>query len=105
MKPIVCIVGTRPNYMKMAPIPAAFEEHDPPIPYRLVHTSQHYAATMERVFFEMFGLPTPHANLAVGTGTNAVQTARIIERLDPCWTRSIRPRPSWSATSTPQSRR
>jgi UDP-N-acetylglucosamine 2-epimerase (non-hydrolysing) len=83
MKPIVCIVGTRPNYMKMAPILAAFDAHDPPIPYRLVHTGQHYDAAMERVFFEALGLPTPHANLAVGAGTHAVQTARIMERLDP----------------------
>jgi UDP-N-acetylglucosamine 2-epimerase (non-hydrolysing) len=82
MKPILCIVGTRPNYMKMAPVLAAFDAHVPPIPYRLVHTGQHYDAAMEKVFFDALGLPAPHANLAVGPGSHAVQTARIMERLD-----------------------
>ena len=33
MRPILCVVGTRPNYMKMAPILAAFDAHVPRIPY------------------------------------------------------------------------
>jgi UDP-N-acetylglucosamine 2-epimerase (non-hydrolysing) len=82
MRPILCIVGTRPNYMKMAPILAAFDGHRPPIPYRFVHTGQHYDSAMEKVFFDALGLPEPHANLAVGGGSHAVQTARIMERLD-----------------------
>ena len=82
MNPILCVVGTRPNYMKMAPILAAFDAHVPPIPYRLVHTGQHYDAAMEKVFFDALGLPAPYANLAVGPGSHAVQTARIMERLD-----------------------
>ncbi len=83
MKPIACIVGTRPNDMKMAPIQAAFDAHDPSIPHRRVHTGQHDDTAMERVFFEALGLPTRHANLAVGAGTHAVRTARIMERLGP----------------------
>jgi UDP-N-acetylglucosamine 2-epimerase (non-hydrolysing) len=82
MNPVMCVVGTRPNYMKMAPILAAFDRHDPPIPYCFVHTGQHYDSAMERVFFEALGLPEPYANLAVGAGSHAVQTARIMERLD-----------------------
>ena len=82
MKPILCIVGTRPNYMKMAPILAAFDTHSPPIPFLFVHTGQHYDPTMEKVFFETLGLPEPIANLAVGGGSHAVQTAKIMERLD-----------------------
>jgi UDP-N-acetylglucosamine 2-epimerase (non-hydrolysing) len=83
MNPILCVVGTRPNYMKMAPILAAFDRHDPPIPYCFVHTGQHYDPGMEKVFFDALGLPEPHANLAVGAASHAVQTARIMERLDP----------------------
>jgi UDP-N-acetylglucosamine 2-epimerase (non-hydrolysing) len=52
MKPIMCIVGTRPNYMKVAPILAAFADHVPPINYVLVHTGQHYDTNMEKVFFD-----------------------------------------------------
>ena len=82
MKPILCVVGTRPNYMKMAPILAAFDAHQPRIPYSFVHTGQHYDPQMEKVFFEALALPEPYANLAVGAGSHAVQTARIMERLD-----------------------
>ena len=82
MRPILCVVGTRPNYMKMAPILAAFDAHVPRIPYVFVHTGQHYDAAMEKVFFDALGLPTPHANLGVGAGSHAVQTARIMERMD-----------------------
>jgi UDP-N-acetylglucosamine 2-epimerase (non-hydrolysing) len=68
--------------MKMAPILAAFDAHRPRIPYRFVHTGQHYDPKMEKVFFEALSLPEPFANLAVGAGSHAVQTARIMERLD-----------------------
>ena len=44
--PVICIVGARPNYMKMAPIIRAFAAHQPPIPTLLVHTGQHYDARM-----------------------------------------------------------
>jgi UDP-N-acetylglucosamine 2-epimerase (non-hydrolysing) len=82
-KPIMCIVGTRPNYMKMAPILAAFASHNPPIPFYLVHTGQHYDAAMEKVFFEALNMPEPSVNLAVGAGSHAIQTAEIMKRLDP----------------------
>ena len=83
MKPILCIVGTRPNYMKIAPIIAAFINHTPPIPYVLVHTGQHYDANMEKVFFEALNAPAPDINLKVGAGTHAIQTGEIMKRLDP----------------------
>ena len=83
MKPILCVVGTRPNYMKMAPILRALDAHAPPLPYVLVHTGQHYDPAMERVFFEALGMPAPSHNLAVGAGSHAVQTGEIMKRLDP----------------------
>lgn len=83
MKPILCVVGTRPNYMKMAPILRALDAHVPPLPYVLVHTGQHYDPAMERVFFEALGMPTPSHNLAVGAGSHAAQTGEIMKRLDP----------------------
>ena len=35
--PVLCIVGARPNFMKMAPILRAFAEHQPPIPVSYTH--------------------------------------------------------------------
>ena len=40
--PLVCVVGARPNYMKMAPLVRAFAAR-PELPSAvLVHTGQHY---------------------------------------------------------------
>ena len=39
--PVMCVVGARPNFMKMAPILRALAAHRPPIPAMLVHTGQH----------------------------------------------------------------
>ena len=44
--PILCIVGARPNFMKMAPILRAMAAHQPPLPALLVHTGQHYDELM-----------------------------------------------------------
>jgi UDP-N-acetylglucosamine 2-epimerase (non-hydrolysing) len=74
--PIVCVVGARPNFMKMAPILRAFAAHLPPLPALLVHTGQHYDRNMSDRLFEDLRLPQPDINLEVGSGSHAVQTPR-----------------------------
>jgi UDP-N-acetylglucosamine 2-epimerase (non-hydrolysing) len=81
--PIVCVVGARPNYMKMAPIVRAFAGHVPPLPAILVHTGQHYDADMNDRLFSDLRLPRPHINLEAGSGTHAVQTAEVMRRFEP----------------------
>jgi UDP-N-acetylglucosamine 2-epimerase (non-hydrolysing) len=81
--PVLCIVGARPNYMKMAPILRAFDEHVPAVPWVLVHTGQHYDHAMNERLFSGLRLPTPQHNLEVGSGTHAVQTAEIMKRFEP----------------------
>ncbi|MEN9628792.1 MAG: hypothetical protein RJA10_2019 [Pseudomonadota bacterium] len=81
--PVMCIVGARPNFMKMAPILRAFASHQPPIPAILVHTGQHYDASMSDKLFEDLRLPRPDLNLEVGSGSHAVQTAEVMKRFEP----------------------
>lgn len=81
--PVVCIVGARPNYMKMAPIIRAFKAHEPPLPCLLVHTGQHYDAAMNDRLFADLDLPQPDVNLEVGSASHAVQTAEIMKRFEP----------------------
>lgn len=74
---LVCnVVGARPNFMKIAPIVEQFRQRD--IPQILVHTGQHYDASMSRVFFEELKLPRPDIYLGIGSDTHARQTARIM---------------------------
>ena len=72
--PVICVVGARPNFMKMAPILRAFSENVPAIPTLLVHTGQHYDKDMNDRLFVDLRLPHPDINLEVGSGTHAVQT-------------------------------
>jgi UDP-N-acetylglucosamine 2-epimerase (non-hydrolysing) len=81
--PVMCVVGARPNFMKMAPILRAMAEHRPPIPSLLVHTGQHYDEDMSGKLFTDLGLPRPDLNLEVGSGTHAAQTAEVMRRFEP----------------------
>lgn len=81
--PVICVVGARPNFMKMAPILRAFVANVPAIPTLLVHTGQHYDRDMSDKLFEDLRLPQPDINLEVGSGTHAVQTAEVMRRFEP----------------------
>ena len=75
------VAGARPNFMKIAPIIRAIEARRAaggPLEYRLVHTGQHYDEKMSGDFFRQLGIPEPHVNLEVGSGTAAEQTAGIM---------------------------
>ena len=79
----MCVVGARPNFMKMAPILRALASHQPPLPALLVHTGQHYDASMSDKLFADLRLPRPDINLEVGSGSHAVQTAEVMKRFEP----------------------
>lgn len=81
--PVLCVVGARPNFMKMAPILRALAHHTPPIASLLVHTGQHYDQDMSDRLFEALGLPRPDVNLEVGSASHAVQTAEVMKRFEP----------------------
>ncbi len=82
-RPILCIVGARPNFMKIAPVIRAMRSANPPVPVRLLHTGQHYDAEMNGQFFQALGIPDPDINLEVGSGSHAMQTAEIMRRFEP----------------------
>lgn len=81
--PVMCVVGARPNFMKMAPILRALAAHQPPVQALLVHTGQHYDASMSDQLFADLRLPKPDLNLGVGSGSHAVQTAEVMKRFEP----------------------
>jgi UDP-N-acetylglucosamine 2-epimerase (non-hydrolysing) len=79
---ILHVVGARPNFMKAAPVLRALENLEG-FKQTLVHTGQHYDASMSDVFFSELGMPTPNVNLEVGSGSHARQTAEIMTRFEP----------------------
>ncbi len=79
---IINIVGARPNLPKIAPLIREMQRH-PEIEPLLVHTGQHYDENLSNIFFRQMGIPEPHMNLGVGSGTHAEQTAEILKRIEP----------------------
>lgn len=80
---IICVVGARPNFMKIAPIMAQLRRVDSGLDALLVHTGQHYDAEMKHQFFDQLGIPEPDVDLGVGSGSHAQQTAEIMRRFEP----------------------
>ncbi len=80
---IVYVIGTRPNFVKTAPVIAVLRERMPEGRHTIVHTGQHYDRLMSEVFLEELGVPAPDHMLEVGSASHAVQTARTMERLEP----------------------
>jgi UDP-N-acetylglucosamine 2-epimerase (non-hydrolysing) len=74
------VVGARPNFPKLAPVHRAAARAG--LQQTVVHTGQHYDDAMSASLFRDLGIPKPDVNLAVGSASHAVQTARIIERFE-----------------------
>jgi UDP-N-acetylglucosamine 2-epimerase (non-hydrolysing) len=118
---LLLVAGARPNFMKVAPLIHAIERYNAkvgstgasPVPssasldcpadskvetrnsklsYSLVHTGQHYDAAMSDVFFRELGIPHPHFNLGVGSGSHAVQTAAVMVGFEKV---CLQERPDW----------
>jgi len=81
---VVSIVGARPNFVKMAPVAAELRARlEDPGDHVLVHTGQHYDPLLSEIFVQELGFQPPDHMLGVGSGSHAVQTARVMERLEP----------------------
>ncbi|MBI5246008.1 MAG: UDP-N-acetylglucosamine 2-epimerase (non-hydrolyzing) [Elusimicrobia bacterium] len=78
---ILHVVGARPNFMKAAPVIAAFARRG--ARQTIVHTGQHYDQAMSDIFFRQLGLPRPDYDLEVGSGTHAAQFAQVMLRFEP----------------------
>ena len=81
VKNFVCVVGARPNFMKMAPLLRALEAYED-AHATLVHTGQHYDSQLSDVFFQELGMKKPEIHLEVGSGKHGAQTARILEKME-----------------------
>ena len=78
---IVTIVGARPQIIKAAALSRAISNNEN-IDEVIVHTGQHYDDNMSEVFFRELGIPKPHINLKVGSGSHGQQTAIMIHKIE-----------------------
>lgn len=89
---IMSVVGARPNMMKIAPFIHALKRADAPFEHILVHTGQHYDASMSGNFLETLGIPAPDTNLGIGSGSHAEQVGKtmmafekVVRAREPDW--------------------
>lgn len=85
------IAAARPNFMKVAPLwhgLTATEDFDPVI----VHTGQHYDPDMSDRILEDLGLPAPQYHMGIGSGSHAVQTAKVMIAYEQI---ALADRPDW----------
>ena len=74
---VLLIAGARPNFMKIAPIYREALKYDQ-VECKIVHTGQHYDYEMSQAFFEDLEIPKPLFFLNAGSGSHAIQTAKIM---------------------------
>src|SRR5439155_11358047 len=89
-KSVVCrpmtvayVVGTRPNFVKMAPVISEMRRRLPRARHALIHTGQHYDRLMSDIFLEQLGVPEPDHVLGVGSASHGAQTGRVMTRIEP----------------------
>jgi UDP-GlcNAc3NAcA epimerase len=78
---VLTVIGARPQFIKASAVSDAFRRMKG-VREIVVNTGQHYDTLMADVFFAELQIPPPNYNLEVGSGSHAVQTARILERVE-----------------------
>lgn len=82
---VVSVVGARPQFVKLAPVSRALSARDD-VRHSIVHTGQHYDASMSDVFFDELRIPQPDVDLEIGSGAHGRQTGRMLEKLETAMT-------------------
>ncbi len=77
---VLSVVGNRPQFVKSAPLSAAFRDRG--VDEIVLHTGQHYDRELSAVFFDELGLARPKHRLEAGSGTHAEQTARMLPGIE-----------------------
>src|SRR5438477_13160450 len=92
MLKIILVAGARPNFMKIAPLVAAMKRRGAEFQPILVHTGQHYDASMSDAFFRDLEMPAADIHLGTGSASHAAQTAAIMQAFEPV---VLEEKPDW----------
>lgn len=78
---VLTVVGARPQFIKAAPVSAAFAAADG-FHETVVHTGQHFDDAMSEVFFRELGMAQPAFNLGIHGGAHGEMTGRMLAALE-----------------------
>jgi UDP-N-acetylglucosamine 2-epimerase len=84
---IVTIIGTRPQFIKAAPVSRAIqksnqEDSGSQIQEIIVHTGQHYDHNMSQIFFDELKIREPDYDLGVGSGNHGEMTGNMLAKIE-----------------------
>ena len=68
--------------IKAAALSRAISSSSCPIQEKILHTGQHYDASMSDQFFSELGLPVPAFHLGIGGGSHGANTGRMLEAIE-----------------------
>ncbi|MCH8067643.1 MAG: UDP-N-acetylglucosamine 2-epimerase (non-hydrolyzing) [Nanoarchaeota archaeon] len=88
---IVSIVGTRPNFIKLAALIDEIKKHK--IEHILIHTGQHYDTPMSHLFFEELGLPKPDEHLVSSGDRNLSEQREFLKKIIKAALEKQKPKP------------
>jgi UDP-GlcNAc3NAcA epimerase len=87
---IFTVIGARPQFIKAAPISAAFASAG--MDEKLIHTGQHFDPGMSDIFFEELGIPQPAWHLGLGGKSHGEMTGAMLTEIEKIL---LTDRPDW----------
>lgn len=80
MSRVLTVIGARPQFVKAAMVSRALAGRG--VEERIIHTGQHYDASMSDIFFHEMGIPEPAHQLRVGSGPHGQQTGAMLAGIE-----------------------
>lgn len=87
---ILTVIGARPQFIKAAAVSRVLRREHTEV---LLHTGQHYDATMSDVFFRELQIPAPERNLNIGSGPHGKQTGLMLAGIEEAL---VAEKPDWT---------
>lgn len=80
MTHVLTVIGARPQFIKASPVSRALRARG--LQETVVHTGQHYDASMSQIFFDELGMDAPQVHLEIGSGAHGEQTGRMLAAIE-----------------------
>lgn len=78
---ILTVIGARPQFIKASVVSAAIEK-TAGLSEEIIHTGQHFDVNMSNIFFDQLGIPKPHYQLDINSGSHGSMTGRMLEAIE-----------------------
>jgi UDP-GlcNAc3NAcA epimerase len=78
---ILTVIGARPQFIKASVVSAAIK-NTTGLSEEIIHTGQHFDANMSNIFFDQLGIPKPHYQLDINSGSHGAMTGRMLEAIE-----------------------